>query len=190
MDEHERWSFHLEYLKVAITISTAVLAAAAAIFVDASKIPGGGAGRLLFLAVAGFAAMLLASAASLGLLASHLVKFQPPAAGATPPVSRDARVALHCANLSFVALMAGGVCLASFFGLRTIEADGDGFSRALALARASLPLDAAKNETAALKSAALVGDAYEFAFSLSPGGGAANVTTDAAGRQLRLVKRP
>ncbi|WP_374306827.1 hypothetical protein [Methylocella sp.] len=190
MDEHERWSFHLEYLKVALTLATAVIAAAAAIYVDDAKIPGGPARYWLAAGVASFVLMLVASAASLGLLSSHVALYQPPPAGAPPPASRLVWWTITCANASFVFLVLGALGLAWFFAQRTLEANGDGFERAVTLARRALPLDASKNETAALKSVALVGDAYELSFSIAPGGGAATVITDAAGRQVRLAKRP
>ncbi len=39
MSDQEKWSAHLEYLKVAITLSTAILAVSAGVFADSSKIP-------------------------------------------------------------------------------------------------------------------------------------------------------
>jgi hypothetical protein len=53
MNDKDKYSAHLEYLKVAITISTALLAVAAAIFSDSSKMPVD-ASRYALLTSAGF----------------------------------------------------------------------------------------------------------------------------------------
>jgi hypothetical protein len=59
--ENERWSAHLEYLKVAVALSTATLAAAAAVYSDPSKIPTDGSKYVLFACAAAVLATLVMS---------------------------------------------------------------------------------------------------------------------------------
>jgi hypothetical protein len=73
MNENEKWSFHVEYLKLAIALATAVIAAAAAIYVDSSKIPMDSTRYFLLYGIGAFFAMLITSVWSLALLGSHLV---------------------------------------------------------------------------------------------------------------------
>jgi hypothetical protein len=188
MEENERWSFHLEYLKVAIALSTAVIAAAAAIYVDDSKIPTDSTGYFLVVGVALFVVMLIFSAASLGLLSSRIALFNPPPAA--PPSARLTWWAITCANISFVVLILGSISLALFFGMRTWNAGGPAFQRAIALGQRSLQLDPAKGQTASVKSIDLQGDTYVITFVLSPGSGTATVVTDDAGTKLKSMKKP
>jgi hypothetical protein len=89
MEEKDRWSVIIEYLKLEIALSTAVIAAAATIYGDSSKIPGGSANfwlfdvsnrYLLFTAVIGFFLTLLASVSALICFSNHFVAFPSGAA--------------------------------------------------------------------------------------------------------------
>lgn len=93
MEEKDAWSVHVEYLKLAIALSTAVIAATVAIYVDNSKIPTGQiefcgfvltARFLLLLGVASFLGVLVTSLLTVMFLANHFVTFQ------SSPLSRAA----------------------------------------------------------------------------------------------------
>ncbi|MGH6644462.1 MAG: hypothetical protein ACRED3_17375 [Bradyrhizobium sp.] len=93
MEEKDAWSVHVEYLKLAIALSTAVIAATVAIYVDNSKIPTGQielcgfaltARLLLLLGVGSFLGVLVTSLLTVMFLANHFVTFQ------SSPLSRAA----------------------------------------------------------------------------------------------------
>ena len=186
MQENDRWGFHLEYLKIAIALSTALIAAAAAIYVDNSKIPADQSRYLLAAGVGVFFLMLIVSVVSLSYLANHLIHF--PATGT--PANQYRWWAVFWANASFGCLIVGALLLGGFFGLRTWNAGGPAFERAIAIARRGLDLDPAKNEAAVLKTIDLQGDRYVLTFVIAPGGGTATVTTDAGGSRLEQVRKP
>ena len=136
MDEKDRWSIHVEYLKTAIALATALIAAGAAIYVDASKIPVDSSRYFLLAAVGVFFSTLTFSAWSMGLLGTHLAgsrndTAQPAAVPAidtssmpsTTPISTTApvtpaakcRAAINLANASFFSLIIGAALLGVFF---------------------------------------------------------------------------
>src|SRR5438270_6519402 len=130
MEENERWSIHLEYLKVAIALSTALLAAAAAIFVDSSKIPTDDSRYLLLLGAAGFFLVLIAAVVGMGFLGNHLVTFGTAKAAAAP--KRRSTIAVVAMNISFGCLVGAALLLGLFFGLRTLHPGGSSFDQAIA----------------------------------------------------------
>jgi hypothetical protein len=203
MEEKDRWGAQVEYLKLAIALSTTLIAAAAVIYVDEAKIPTDSLSRAaLLLGVGCFLCLLVASAASLGLLSNHLVYFQAPAQnlataaapGATStnplPLNKYVRWSLHLANASFSFLCLAAIIFAGFFGVRSFASRPPAFERAIALGKSGLVLDPSKNETATLKSVDLQGDAYSMTFVLSPGGGIATAVVDNNGDRLKSVKKP
>ena|SRR5271155_1500967 len=190
MKETDFWSFHLEYLKIAIALSTAVIAAAAAIYVDETKIPTDFSKYWLFSSIALFALMLICSTASLGLLGNHMVTntFENNADKVKPSSSNG--LAVHCANGSFTFLILAVISLTIFLWVRTWAAERPTYERAIALAKSGLQLDPTKNETASLKTLDLQGSTYQMTFALAPGGGIATVVTDDKGTTLKSAKRP
>jgi hypothetical protein len=113
MNDQDKWSAHLEYLKVAITLSTAILVVAAAIYSDTSKIPTD-ASKYALLASAVFVFFtLVASIFGVIYLSNYLIR--DPAA-AQPHGGSRITIA---AGLSFFSFLATGVCLLVFFLMRT-----------------------------------------------------------------------
>jgi hypothetical protein len=182
MEENERWSIHLESLKLAIGLSTALLAAAAAIFVDNSKIPADDSRYLLLFGVAAFVPALIFSLVSLAYLGNHMVYFGTPAAVTVPP-NRRVRTAVIALNISFCFLLGAALLLGAFFGVRTVHPGDSPIAQAVATGRNALQpfLDRARDETGALTSFERRGDQYRLVFAVSPGPGNIIVTTDAAG---------
>lgn len=83
MEEKDSWSILVEYLKVAIALSAAIIAAAAAIYVDNAKIPSGSVEfpwfelptrYFLFGGILCFFLVLLTSVLTLGFLSNHFLK--------------------------------------------------------------------------------------------------------------------
>jgi Putative peptidoglycan binding domain len=188
MQEHERWSVHLEYLKLAIALSTALLAAAAAIYVDSSKIPVDDSRYLLLLGVAGFFLVLIFSVVSMGYLGNHLIYFGTPAAVTVPP-NRRSRRAVIAMNVSFVCLLAAALLLGLFFGLRTLHPGPSPFAQAISSGASALDpfLDEGGHEKAVLRSIERQGDGYRLVFAVVPGRASMVVTTDAAGAVTSAV---
>jgi hypothetical protein len=189
MEENDRWGLHVEYLKLAIGLSTAVIAAAAAIYVDDTKIPSDNTRYLLLAGIVSFAFVLLASVCALGKLSNYIAYF-PAAGGATAADTKKAWWAVFCANTSFVLLVASAGVFGLYFGIRTLDAGGPAFERAIATGKKSLDLDLTKGETAALKSIELQGDKYVMTFLIAPSNIIAVSTTDAAGTKLQSLKKP
>jgi uncharacterized membrane protein len=119
MEEKDRWSVHVEYLKLAIALATALIAAGAAIYVDASKIPTDDSRYLLLVGVGAFFITLLCSLYSIASLANHFLHLpradvaeQPDQAQALAPerTARAKRVT-RWANASFIFLGLGAAVL-------------------------------------------------------------------------------
>jgi hypothetical protein len=185
MEENDRWSAHVEYLKLAIALATALIAAAAAIYVDTTKIPTDNSRYLLLFAISMFFLTLITSLWSLACLGTHLRQ-----AGATGATDDAANAATTLANASFILLAISTGVLGVFFGLRTVSG-APSFERSIATAEtAKKPLiDVAKGETASLKSLELQGQNYQMVFQVNPGPSTITVITDASGANLQSAKR-
>jgi hypothetical protein len=184
MEEKDRWSAHVEYLKLAIALATALVAAAAAIYVDASKIPTDNSRYLLLIGVSLFFLTLITSLWSLARLGSHLLHYTDITA------SRSGKAATTLVNFAFILLALGASLLGTFFGFRTV-AGGGGFERAIAtsaIANKAL-IDPTRGETTSLKSLEMQGQTYQLAFQVNPGSSIITVVTDAAGTTLQSIKR-
>src|SRR5207253_2777673 len=112
MEEKDRWSIHIEYLKVAIALATALIAAGAAIYIDVSKIPTDYSRYILLAGVGVFFIMLASSVWAVASLANHFL--HEPRAGTAPPAtgtpeatarSRRAERVVWWANQSFYSLI-------------------------------------------------------------------------------------
>jgi len=185
MNENDRWSAHVEYLKLAIALATALIAAASAIYVDTTKIPTDSSRYLLLAGISIFFFTLITSLWSLARLGSHLLHAERPTA--TPAAGRAATT---LANISFVLLAIGAGVLGVFFGVRSVSG-GSSFERALTTAEAANKtlIDSSKGEVAKLKSLELQGQNYQMVFQVTPGAGIITVITDATGSSLQSVKR-
>lgn len=144
MEEKDRWSIHVEYLKMAIALATALIAAGAAIYVDASKIPPDGSRYLLLAAVGIFFITLFCSVYSIASLANHFLHL--PQAGVAesaaqaqalaPQRTARANRVTRWASASFIFLGLGAAVLGAFFGVRTFAA-GTPLEQAVATANAA-----------------------------------------------------
>jgi hypothetical protein len=211
MEENERWSIHLEYLKLAIALATALIAAAAAIYVDGAKIPVDDSRFILLGAIALFALMLVSSVWSIGKLGNHLIHFGRAAAGATTapasptvtpvtpatptvtstPDNRRAKSAVQAANVSFGCLVLGAFLLVAFFTVRTLSIPVNSFDHALQTATraANTLVDKAKGESLSLKSVDGQSAKWVLDFSIPPSGQTIIVETDAAGDKILAARR-
>jgi hypothetical protein len=205
VNEKDRWSVHLEYLKIAIALATALIGAGAAIYVDASKIPIDNSRYVLLAGVGVFFVTLIGSVLSIAYLGNHLI-YAPRTPAATPtgapgsapattptgaPGSTYARHAVWFANFSFYSLIAGAGLLGCFFAIRTFAGGGTSFERAIAtgnVANRSI-VDATKGESATLKSVEVQGDSYRLVFQISPGGGSITILTDSLGANVKSATR-
>jgi hypothetical protein len=86
MDTHDRWGAHLEYFKLSIALTTALIAAAAAIYVDASKIPTDYSRYVLLGGVGMFALTFICSVWGVAILASYLVIIPPTSVQPLKPI--------------------------------------------------------------------------------------------------------
>jgi hypothetical protein len=191
MEEDDRWGLHLEYLKLAIGLSTAVIAASAAIYSEDTKIPTDDSRYLLLVGVIAFALVLIASILGLGKLSDYIAYFP----GGTTPAEvaqhkKKAWWAVFWMNTSFGLLIVSAVLVGGFFVVRTWNAGGPAFERAIAVGKRSLNLDLSKNESATLKSIELQGDKYVMVFQIAPSNAMATAITDAAGTKLQSLKKP
>jgi hypothetical protein len=198
MEEKDRWGIHVEFLKIAIALATALIAAGAAIYVDASKIPTDYSRYFLLGGVGVFFLTLITSVYCVACLANHFL--HEPRAGATDPApgtpeanarTRRARRVVRYANFSFFALIVGAGLLGCFFTIRTLAAGGTAFERAIATANAASGtlIDPAKGESKKLKSIEALTDSYQVVFEVAPGGGNITVLTDALGTNLKSATR-
>lgn len=182
MDEKDRWSVHVEYLKLAIALATALIAAAAAIYVDDTKIPSDVSRYFLIGGIAVFFVTLICSVWSLASLGNLLIHVpRQDATPATPAINPHARRAVLLANLSFVCLVGGVGLLVTFFLLRTFNAGGASFERALATAKIANRDLTAKGEAVSLKSIEFVGNEFQLIFQITPGPGTTAIVTDGNG---------
>lgn len=106
---NERWSVHLEYLKVAIGLATATLAVAAAVYSDPTKMPNDNSRWALLACVFGVFVTLISSVLAVIYLANHV------RAGK----GQENKITWW-AGASFFALMFSGLLLLVFFGWRTV----------------------------------------------------------------------
>jgi hypothetical protein len=118
MNDKDKWSAHLEYLKVAITLSTAILAVAAAIYSDSAKIPGD-ASKYALLASAIFVFLtLVTSIMGVIYLSNYLIRATTDTADAQ---GKKARKITYAAGASFFSFLATGACILAFFLMRTFS---------------------------------------------------------------------
>lgn len=201
MEEKDRWSIHLEYLKMAIALATALIAAGAAIYVDASKIPTDNSRYLLLGGIGIFFVTLFCSVYSIAGLANHFLHL--PQAGVPDPTDAAqlaklktdrtgrAKSVTGWASASFIFLCLGAAVLGGFFGIRTFSA-GTPFDQAVATANAASAklIDPKKGESEKLKSVEVQTDSYRVTYEVTPGAGTIVAITDSSGASLKSVTRP
>ena len=194
MNEKDKWSVHVEYLKLAIALSTALIAAGAAIYTDAAKVPTDWS-RFVFLAAAVTVFLtLLCSLLSTAALSNHMIHTagSPPTPGSATAAQANlrARRVIVYANLSFLSLALSVAFLGGFFAIKTFEPDGTLFDRALsaAMAAGSRHINLTAGETLALGSFGRQGSDYIIAFKIIPTPESVWVQTDAQGKVIRSVR--
>ena len=125
MNDKDKWSGHLEYLKVAITLSSAILAVAATIYSDPQKIPPDVSKFFLLLSVIGVFATLVASIVSIIFLCNYLIRSVPADADqAAQEAQQRGRKITIAAGASFYLFIASGFFLLAFFALRSFSGGG------------------------------------------------------------------
>lgn len=117
MNDKDKWSAHLEYLKVAITLSTAILTVAAAIYSDATKIPSDASKYILLTSAIFVFLTLVTSITGVIHLSNFLIR---PTDDKALDTSRANRIT-RAAGASFFSFLATGVCIITFFLMRTIS---------------------------------------------------------------------
>jgi hypothetical protein len=167
--ENNRWSAHLEYLKVAIALSTATLAVAAAVYSDPAKVPADSSKNVLFACAAAVLVTLIMSVFAIIAVANRV-------ADKAPGVST---FWITCwSGLSFFALIVSGGLLLIFFGMRTLSVVS-GPQQAIDAGQAFVEKQAAKaNETVALSSLEARADKYYLTFKIEPTAKTADVVYD------------
>jgi hypothetical protein len=167
--ENNRWSAHLEYLKVAIALSTATLAVAAAVYSDPAKVPLDSSKNVLFACAAAVLVTLVMSVFAIIAVANRVA--------ATTPGPSTFGITFW-SGLSFFALIASGVLLLVFFGMRTLSV-ASGPQQAIEASQAFVEKQAAKaNETVALSSLEARADKYYLTFKVEPTAKTAAVVYD------------
>ena len=172
-----------------------MIAAAAAIYVDSSKIPLDYSRFVLLAGVAIFFVTLISSVLGVAFLGNHLLHFvNQPATGTLTDAQRNAmdrrsRRIVRSANWSFGSLLTASAALGIFFGIRTIQEPQTSFERAIATAGIANQSLVNKSETATLKTIDLQGQKYQLVFQISPGPGTTTIVTDATGEKLTSAHR-
>ena len=174
MEEKDRWSVHLEYLKLAITLATGVLAVAAAIYSDATKVPADSSRFVLLVCVALILLTLLASVLGVIYLSNYYRKWVKPE-GVDANIIKAAnetrsRPVTKSAGFSFFGLMAAGAALAAFFAWRTLAVDPSSPVQLLPVADSLVAgrIDA-KKETATFRSLETRADKVQVVYVIAPG---------------------
>lgn len=198
MEEKDRWSVHLEYLKMAIALATALIGAGAAIYVDSTKIPSDNSRYLLLTGIGVFSVTLFCSVYSIACLANHFLHL--PRAGNPDPAADAARLnaerttrassVVWWASASFIFLGLGVAVLGVFFGVRTFTA-GTPFDQAVTTANAASArlIDSKNGESEKLRSVEVQTDMFRVTYDVHPGGGSIIVITDSSGANLKSATR-
>lgn len=191
MLENDRWSVHLEYLKLTVTLATGILALAVAVYSDGAKIPADGS-RYVLLGCAG-AVLLTLVLATLGItaLGNHLLHWEDPGSGPTinqAIADRNkvrANKVLWRSGGAFFLLVFSGALLAVFFGFRTLSSTPITVDKITQAATAFVATQVTPNETATLRTIDVKGDDYQIVFSVSPG--TKSLVTLYGGRTAALI---
>jgi hypothetical protein len=147
MNDKDKWSGHLEYLKAAITLATAILAVSAAVYSDATKIPTDYS-KYFLLTAATFVFVTLVSSI---IAVIHLCNFLIRPDDTQPDLERAAKITWYAGG-SFFGLLLAGFFITLFFALRTfyggvtpppgaIEASTDVLQKQIDLQTEKLVLD-------------------------------------------------
>jgi lysylphosphatidylglycerol synthetase-like protein (DUF2156 family) len=186
MNESERWSIHLEYLKVAIALATGILTAAAAVYWDAAKVPGD-ASRWVLLASA-FAVLVTLVYSVLALIALANRVALSGVTGATPPPTEPIT---RRSGVSFFALIATGLFLFVFFAWRTILGGTPGPQQAIEATQPIVERQYSKaGGPVTLASLETKGDRIHLVFKVGPAGTATAVYDSRTGKVVALAGPP
>jgi hypothetical protein len=168
--ENNRWSAHLEYLKVAIALSTATLAVAAAVYSDPAKVPTDSSKNVLFACAAAVLVTLIMSVFAIISVANRV---------ADKTAKASTFLITFWSGLSFFALIVSGALLLYFFGLRTLSVTS-GPQQAIDAGLAIVEKQGIKanNETVTLASLEAKADKYYLTFKVEPTAKTAAVVYD------------
>lgn len=121
MNDKDRWSAHLEYIKVAIALATAILAASAAIYSDTSKIPHDDSKYILLVCALFVFFTLVTSIVAVIYLCNYLIRPTDPNKP-DPAGDRQRGIKItQASGASFFCLVATGFCVIVFFVWRTFS---------------------------------------------------------------------
>jgi hypothetical protein len=185
MNDKDKYSAHLEYLKVAITISTALLAVAAAIFSDSSKMPVD-ASRYALLTSAGFVFVTLVSSIfAIVYLCNFLVRSDEQDTTGANKITR-------ASGVSFFSIVLAGAFVLVFFFARTLGG-------ATAAVPASQAVDTVSNvlktqmsnqqESLILTELRRESGSYILSYSIVPGSTKIQASVSASSGQVEWIKR-
>lgn len=183
MQDHEKWSAHLEYLKVAITLATAIVAASAAMYLDDSKIPAGWVKYILLAAVVSASGMLLFSI--LGVI--RLGNFLTTKNGSNE--TELAKKVTRVSGISFFFSVATGAAFLLFVVVQTTSSRDIAPTAALQNVAAILKGQLKTDESLALQRLELKGGKYSVDFAVLPGPGAFHASLDAASGRIEAIER-
>jgi hypothetical protein len=174
MEEKDRWSVVLEYLKLAVTLATGLLAVAAAIYSDATKVPTDNSRFVLLGCVAFVLLTLIGSVLGVIKLSNHYRMWRKPEgadADATAAANeKRSRAVTVNAGLSFFGLVAAGIALSAFFAWRTLALDASSPTQVLTVADGLVAsrIDP-KKETATIRGFETRPDRFYVTYAITPG---------------------
>ena len=156
--EGATWNAHLEYLKVAISLASATLAVAAAVYSDASKVPSDGSKWMLLICAAFVLLTLVSSILAMARLANR-VRLGKASKSAPGTVA-------FWASASFFMLVLSGVTLFAFFAWRTAIGGMDA-QHAIEATQAVAEKQLRGGEALSLNALEFKADRYYVAFKIS-----------------------
>jgi hypothetical protein len=190
MNDKDKWSAHLEYLKVAITLATAMLTVAAAIYSDPSKIPTDNSKFALLVCAIFVFLTLVSSVTAVIHLSNYLIRPVDPAA---PDVADDRRRGSKitvAAGASFFCLVATGLCILVFFSWRTFSHEPTPPLVAIEAVTEILKgqIDS-RTESLSLDSFEARGNEYLLDYTIVPGGNKFHSSFDPKAGRVESIKR-
>lgn len=176
MKENDRWSVHLEYLKVAITLATAMLAAAAAVYSEPAKIPSDDSKYVLLGCAVAVLLTLIASVLAITAVANRVADKTPT--GPTTSIT-------IMSGFSFFALVATGILLLIFFTWRTLSGGLTGPQQAIEVAQTLIEKQIAKpSEIVTLVSLEAKAEKFDLLFRIASGPKTVSVVFDPKTRSI------
>lgn len=191
MNDKDKWSAHLEYLKVAITLSTAILAVAAAIYSDPSKIPQDISKYMLLLSAICVFTTLVSSITAIIYLCNYLIRPNPDPANPANTDEARARKITKSAGVSFYSLIVAGFFILLFFAVRTFytEATIPAFQAIETVSSILKGQINSQTESLILNSSELKGNDYILNYTVTPNNIKFQALVNVANGQIEWLKR-